>query len=345
MSEFKQRLKRLDALSEKCNAVLLLNQDEPFKDPNFYYFTGSDASNSLFLYDFSKPKIITNELELPKIKHESWIKSIITAKKYSKTLKKELRKYKKIGVTINFPHLFAKKLKCKFIDISEQLAYIRAIKSKNEIKNIQYACKFSDKIFEKLLNTIKHGITEKQIMQLIKIETIKNNCDLPSFNPVVNSGIKTSIPHDTLPNKKISKNDLIMIDIDCVFNKYHSDCTRMFFIGKNNKEIKQQYELLKNTLNEAADCVHIGMKAAEIDKLIRKKLGVVSKNFIHASGHGLGLEPHESPRISPNSKDVFKEGNVFAIEPAFYLKKYGLRIENTYLLTKNGIKVLTKPKI
>ncbi len=343
MNEFRGRLRKLDELKGKCDAVLLMNFDEPFKDVNYFYFTGNDSTYSVLLYDFSEAKIITNSLELPKVRSETWIKDIISVKKkYSEALKKELDGCKKIGISGNFPYFLAKKLKSGLVDISEDLENIRAIKSKNEIENIGKACKVSDRIMDGLRTLIKPNISEKEIAQFLKMEVLKNGCDIPPLEPIVNSGRKTSIPHEMRPDGKISRNDVVMVDYSAVCEKYYSDCTRMFFVGKADKKIKQQHELLKNIIAETYDVANVGAKASEIDKFIRKRLGALSKNFIHATGHGVGLALHEKPFISEKSNDVLKEGMVFTIEPGIYFKDYGLRIEDTVLLTGKGIKVLTK---
>lgn len=343
MNEFRGRLKKLDKLKGKCDAVLLMNFDEPFKDVNYFYFTGNDSTYSVFLYDFSEVKIITNSLEMPKVRSETWIRNIISVKKkYSETLRKELDGCKKIGISGSFPYFLAKKLKFRFVDISEDLENIRAIKSKSEIENIRKACKVSDRIMDGLRTLIKPNISEKEIAQFLKMEVLKNGCDIPPLEPIVNSGRKTSIPHETQPDRKIAKNDIVMVDYSAVCGNYYSDCTRMFFIGKVDKKVKQQHELLKNIIAEAYGKIHIGMKACDVDNLIRKRLGLLSKNFIHSTGHGVGLALHENPSVSEKSNDILREGMVFTIEPGVYFKDYGLRIEDTVLLTGKGIKVLTK---
>ncbi len=344
MNEFKQRLKKLEQTREKCDAVLLMNFDEPFKDVNYSYFTGNDSSYSAFLYDFSQAMIITNSLELPKVRSESWIKNADNfekRKRISETIRKNLRGAKTVGVSENFPYFLARNLKKRIVDISEDLENIRAIKSKTEIKNIRKACKASDRIMEGLRAFIKPGISEKEILRFIKLETIKNECE-EGFEPVVNSGKKTAIPHETQPDRKVRRDASTMIDIGCISGKYNSDCTRMFFAGKINKKILQQYKLLKNVVSESEDFVQSEMKASELDDFIRKKLDALSKNFIHNSGHGVGMAVHEKPAIFGKSKDVLKENMVFTIEPGLYFKNYGLRLEDTVLLTGKGIKILTK---
>ena len=338
MNEAKERIKKLNILKEKVDVVLLANMDEPYKDVNFLYFSGSDATYSFFLYDFSTPKIITNNLELAKIKKESKIKKIEAPRKLFEKIKKELNG-KKVGINLAFPYFLAKKLRIKAVNITEDLERIRAIKSDREIRNIMKSCMITYNIMENLNSLIKPGIYENEIKIFIKKKIIETGATEAMFDIVVNSGMNTAVPHPLNTDRKIKTNDIVMVDFGCRYKGYHSDMTRMFFLGSVNKKIRKQYETLKSILNEAKKFIETETKAEDVDIIIRKKLG---KKLIHASGHGLGLLPHEKPLLSEKSKDMLEKNMVFAIEPGIYFKKYGLRIEDTVLLTRKGIKTLTK---
>ncbi len=343
MNEFRGRFRKLDELKGKCDAILLMNFDEPFKDANYFYFTGNDSTYSVLLYDFSEAKIITNSLELPKVRSETWIKNIISVKKkYSETLKKELDGCKKIGISGNFPYFLARKLKSGFVDISEDLENIRAIKSKSETENIKEACKTTADIMNKLKNIIKPGMRETEIRKRIETGIIENGCEPAFFDTIANSGENSAIPHDINSNKKVGRNEPTIVDFGCRFNGYHSDMTRIFCCGKLGGRMKEQHEILSLLMEELKDFIKPGMRASEIDALARERLKEYRKNFFFATGHGVGLLPHEKPIITEKSSDILKEGMVFTIEPGIYFKDYGLRIEDTVLLTGKGIKVLTK---
>lgn len=347
MNEFKQRLKKLDGLKEKCDAVLLMNFDEPFKDVNYFYFTGNDSTYSAFLYDFSEAKIITNELELPKVKNEAWIKNISVferRKRISESIIKNIGGAKIIGVNENFSYFLAKKLGRKIVDITEYLENIRAIKSKEEIENISRACGATAKIMENLKNFIKPGMRDSEIRRRIETNIIEKGCEPAFFDTVANSGKNSAIPHSINSGKMARRNEPVIVDFGCRFNGYHSDMTRMFNTENFKGRMKEQYDILLSLMEELKDFIMPGMKASEVDALARRRLKDYEKNFFFATGHGVGLLPHENPRIYEKSKDILKEDMVFTIEPGIYFKNYGLRIEDTVLLTGKGIKVLTKTK-
>jgi len=347
MNEFGQRLKKLDGLKEKCDAVLLMNFDEPFKDVNYFYFTGNDSTYSIFMYDFSEARIITNELELPKVRRESRIKNINVfekGKRISESIRKNISGAKTVGVNGNFPYFLAKNLGRRIVDISEDLENIRAIKSKSEIESIRKACEATANIMENLEKFIKPGTREAEIKRKIEAGIIEKGCGPAFFDTVANSGKNSAIPHYINSNKKVGRNKHVIVDFGCRFNGYHSDMTRMFCCGKFVGKAKNQRELLISLMEELKDFIKVGTSASEVDALARKRLKEYEKNFFFATGHGVGLLPHEKPFIGGKSKDVLKEGMVFTIEPGIYFKNYGLRFEDTVLLTRKGIKILTKTK-
>ena len=160
----------------------------------------------------------------------------------------------------------------------------------------------------------------------------------PAFDSIVVSGKKTSFPH-ALPTKdKIE--DILLIDIGAVYEGYCSDITRTFLL-KDDEEMRKIYNLVYEAKKVAEEHLKEGISAKQIDNIVREFFGDYKDLFIHSLGHGVGLEVHEEPRLSIKLKDdeniVLKEGMVVTIEPGLYLKnKFGVRIEDLYLVKKNG---------
>ncbi len=336
MNEVENRIRNLNILKGKVDIVLLANMDNPCKDANFIYFAATDSDYSFFLYDFSRAEIVTNRLEFPKIKKESKIRDVKVPEKMLEYLSHKLSN-KRVGVDSNLSFFLARKLKIKPVDITKELEGIRSVKSELEVKNIKKACKITSNIMEALNDFIKPGLSENKIRMHIRKMIIEAGASEAMFDVIVSSGHNTSVPHSLNADRKIKSNDIVMVDFGCRYKNYHSDMTRMFFLGSNKHRIR--YEMLESLLDEVKDFIHVGMRAGDVDEFIRSRLG---ERFIHAAGHGLGLLPHETPVISEKSDDILKENMVFAIEPGIYFKNYGLRIEDTVLLTRKGIKTLTK---
>ncbi len=218
----------------------------------------------------------------------------------------------------------------------------RTIKDEDEISKIKQACKLTDDCFKHLKDFIKIGMTEKQVASEIEYFFKTHGAEDVSFDPIVASGVNSSMPHATPTNKKIETGDTIIIDMGCKYDGYCSDMTRTIFIDYVPEEVKNVYDLvLKNqlsTLNEYVD----GGNTKIIGKLVENNFEFNKYMLIHALGHGVGLDIHETPVISSRSQHTLKENMVITDEPGIYLPgKFGVRIEDTVLITKNGSLSLT----
>lgn len=324
-SELKYRLEKLQQLSSDADSIAIINF-ESSPDPNFFYFTNSDV-NGIFYYDFDKPKIITSQLEQSRAKL-SWVKDVeaIMLNDFSKSLAK-----KRVGINKKRISMeILEKLKIKPVDISQKLESIREIKSDYEIKQLKQACGIASRLWPKIENKISKKLTEQQLKGIIEFMMSKQGCE-PSFPTIVASGKNSRFPHH-MPTKAKLK-EPIVIDFGLRFNGYCSDITRT--IGSSKQR------MLEKIIEEAEDKIKSGTKASEVDIFVRKRLGKEEKYFIHSLGHGIGIEVHEKPSVSKNSKDILKTGMTFTIEPGIYSNQ-GIRIENDYLLTEKGLVCLTR---
>ena len=226
---------------------------------------------------------------------------------------------------------------------------LRQDKDPEEITKIKKACALGDRALQDLITTIKIGQTEKEIAQKL-IRLIEKNGAEPAFYPIVAVDESTSSPHyDTKTNGKlkIQKNSVILIDFGVRYQNYCSDITRIFFCGKPKSEIINVYQKLLEIQNNSINRLIDQSKAKEIDKYCRESLEKKKlPNFPHSTGHGIGLQVHEYPKISAVSNDILTKNQVFTIEPGIYLpEKWGLRIEDTVVMKADKKpEVLTKFK-
>ena len=218
----------------------------------------------------------------------------------------------------------------------------RMIKDEEEMHNIIKACNITDECFKYILGYIKPGMTEKQIA--MEIDNYYNErTDGISFETIVASGENTSKPHAVPTDRKIQKEDIITIDMGCKVNGYCSDMTRTFFVGKVIEEVKPIYDLvLKNQVQTLKDYKD-GISTRLLSKMVENDFKLHGYDLIHSLGHGLGLEIHEPPYISYKNDIMLKENMVVTDEPGIYIPgKFGVRIEDTVLITKSGCINLTK---
>jgi len=247
---------------------------------------------------------------------------------------------------------------CRLIYIENLVEDLRAQKEPEEIEKIEKAVEIADWCFTHLLSFLKPGLTEKEIADEIEwFVRKKGACDL-SFDPIVASGPNSSLPHYLTGNRKIKRNDLVLLDFGAKVDGYCSDMTRVVFFGKPTEEQKKIYQIILTAQNKALDALlyyfkvikSTDKKAKEIDKIARDYLKSKGFKFVHGLGHGVGLSEHEAPRLGPASRDILKEGMVFSLEPGVYLPGkparrqagFGIRIEDLVILEKSGPRVLTK---
>lgn len=288
-------------------------------------------------------------------------KFLITDKRYSEAVKKKVKDFEVIDTgALNFliheGDDFFKDMKIKSLFIEENdlkvsefislKKYIklkrldttnfRIIKSDLEIKHIKEACGIADQSFEFILTKLKSGVTEKEISHLLINFFKSKNADL-SFPPIVAFGENSSVPHHESGNTKLSKNQIVLLDFGVKINNYCSDMTRTVFFGKADPKFRKIYNTVLNSQKKAIDKIKPNLKTSIIDKAARDY--IIGKNFpdiIHAVGHGIGIEVHEAPSISPTSIDKIKNGMVFSVEPGIYILGYGgVRIEDL-ILVRNG---------
>ena len=219
----------------------------------------------------------------------------------------------------------------------------RMIKDEYEIEKIKKACEITDKCFEYLVNYIKPGMTEIQISDEITKFFKENGADGLAFDTIVSAGVNSSKPHAVPSNKQIIEGEPITIDMGCKYQGYCSDMTRTVFVKDVPQCVKDVYNIvLKNQIN-----VNEQMKDGEQIKGICKKLESDFKvngfDLIHALGHGVGLEIHENPVLSSRNDLALKENMIVTNEPGIYIPgQFGIRIEDTVLITKEGCINLTK---
>lgn len=218
----------------------------------------------------------------------------------------------------------------------------RVIKENDEIEKIKIACKITDDCFTHLTKFIKKGMTEKQVAAEIEYFFKTNGAEGVAFNTIVASGVNSSMPHAVPTDKQIEDGDIITIDMGCKYEGYCSDMTRTIFMGHVAQEIQEIYDLvLKNQLSTLEEYVD-GGNIKILSKLVENNFEFNKHMLVHAVGHGVGLDVHESPIISSKSTQMLKEGMVITNEPGIYIPgKFGVRIEDTVLITKNGCITLT----
>ena len=231
-----------------------------------------------------------------------------------------------------------------FVEADNIISQIRSIKDEEEIENIKKACKITDECFEFMLKYIKPGMTEKQIARRID-RFFRENAEGNSFDTIVASGENSSKPHAIPTDRVIKVNDIITIDMGCKINGYCSDMTRTIFIGKPTEEQKRVYELVLKNQKSVINNVQDGANIKTLIQGVESDFKLNGYDLIHSLGHGVGMEIHEKPFFRKINDNFLKENMVITDEPGIYIAgNFGIRIEDTILVTRQGAQVLTESK-
>lgn len=245
-------------------------------------------------------------------------------------------KFLSVGTLNCLKKFLCENTKKKLIDVSKSIDESRNIKEKFEIINIKKAVRETKKVLELVKKKLKVGVSEIELQKFIENEFEKNGFE-KSFC-IVAFGKNASNLHHVSGKTKLKKNQCILIDTGCKYNGYCSDLTQSFWFGeKNNKEFNEynaHLKIVQNSIKKIEKKLKSEIKAKEL-------MNEVNWNLAHAIGHGIGLETHDFPTgIGNKSNWELKENMVIAIEPGYYNKKFGIRIENNYLILKNSFEKL-----
>lgn len=230
-----------------------------------------------------------------------------------------------------------------FVETEQIIENQRIKKDDEEIENIRKACKITDDCFTHLQEFIKIGMTEKEIAYEIERFFIMNGASGLAFDTIVASGINSSKPHAIPTDKKIQEGDIITIDMGCKYNGYCSDMTRTIFVGYVQEYMKKIYNLVLKNQEETLPRIYEGANTRILFQMVDNNFKNFGYELTHALGHGVGMDVHENPVIGPKREVLLEKNMVITDEPGIYIPgKFGVRIEDTVLVTKDGYETLTK---
>lgn len=222
---------------------------------------------------------------------------------------------------------------------------LRMVKSEDEKNSVIKAQRIAEKAYEHILGFIREGVTERELALELDFFMLKNGAEAISFETIAVSGANSSKPHGVPTDKKICRGDFITMDYGAVVNGYHSDMTRTVAFGEVSDEQVRVYETVLGAQLSSIATLREGVKCSDADRAAREYINEkgYGEYFRHSTGHGVGLEIHEKPNLSPKSDFILQSGNIVTIEPGIYIPgKFGVRIEDLAIITKFGCENLTK---
>jgi Xaa-Pro aminopeptidase len=228
--------------------------------------------------------------------------------------------------------------------VREWIEELRMVKSEAELEFIRRSVETNSLAFEQTTARIKPGIREQDLAAELEYRMRRLGAEKPAFETIVATGVRSALPHAQPTCSRLAAGDLVVVDMGAFQQGYASDMTRMLSVGPPNARSKRMYKAVLEAQLAAIDAVRAGARTAKVDAAARKVLKGygLDKAFVHSTGHGLGLEIHEPPRLGRRDKLRLQVGMAITIEPGAYLEGFGgVRIEDTVVVTPNGCEILT----
>jgi Xaa-Pro aminopeptidase len=225
-------------------------------------------------------------------------------------------------------------------DLVEEL---RAVKEPKEIERIAAAAELTDGVYRWALERGLAGRTERDIARSCEARIRELGAE-PSFPPIVAGAANGALPHAEPEEREIGSGELVVFDMGSQLDGYCSDCTRTFATGDPGEEAREVYDLVERAQGAALEAVRPGATGKEVDGVARELINEAGHgdHFGHGTGHGVGLEIHEGPRLATTSEDELREGNVVTVEPGVYVPgSFGVRIEDLVVVTADGYRNLS----
>jgi len=312
-------------------------------------FTGSDGAliicpdKSLLLVDGRYTTQAGLEVQnIPIIEYKDKVEGIIAV---IKDLGLKHIGFEALSMSVDMHNQLTSRLENEeLINIGNDLKFLRAYKDKTEVTLMKKAAVISSSAIANLIADIKTGCTERELALQLEIHARREGSDGLAFEAIVATGANSALPHAKPTDRKIKKGDFIVIDFGVKYQGYCSDETCTFAFGALTEQQKNAYHIVRQAHDEAIAAIRANVAASVIDHCARSVLGEkYGRYFPHGTGHGVGLEVHEAPRLAPKSQDVLEAQMVVTVEPGIYIPGlWGIRIEDTVLVKKNSCEIFTK---
>ena len=344
------RLKRLRHAMDSAGARILLETHPP----NIYYLCGFSGDSGTLLVDSTSAALFTDGRFTIQAKEETrGVRLHIHKGSLLEAVGKHLRARKRQRVAVSPARLTLGGWKVlrkaaggnlKWIAIDGLVENLRAVKDAGEIERIRDAARLGSQVMEESIRLIRPGVSELDIAAEIGYRMRRKGASGESFEAIVAAGPRSALPHARPTARRIGKNELVMLDLGAILRRYCSDLTRTVHIGKASTRVRQWYQAVLDAQAAAKDALKSGVTCGVVDAAARNVLQHkgLGRYFVHSTGHGIGLEIHEDPRIARDQKTPLETGNVVTLEPGVYVEGVGgIRIEDDALVTARGAEILT----
>jgi len=347
----RKRIAQLQKLVRKAglNSLLVTNPE------NWFYLTGFTGEAGILVIESHGATLITDERFTTQAKQEAPGTAVVLQKDGLYRSCGEMlgqRRLRKVGFDseqVTVAQLRAVKKAAGGgvrLDPAPRLVQsLRMKKDARELAKMRRAAILASEAVEAAIKLLKPGIRESEVAAEIEYQMRKQGASRPAFETIVAFGRRAALPHARPTAKRLKRGQLVVLDLGAILDGYCSDITRTVFVGRAPAKVKAWYRAVLEAEAAAIDTVAAGRACGEVDAAARGVLAAyrLDQYFVHSTGHGLGLEVHEDPRVAKGQKTLLASGNVVTIEPGVYVPGVGgIRIEDDVVVCKSGNEVLTR---
>ena len=231
------------------------------------------------------------------------------------------------------------------VPLDQVVDSLRAVKNRAELVRIEAAARIADEALETARPLLRPGVAESQVQQALDDAIRSGGASGPAYDTIVASGPNGALPHARPTDRKLQAGDLVIVDVGAVVDGYRSDMTRTFVLGEPSERAAAMLDVVSRSQAAGVAAARPGVEAGEIDSACRSVIDEagMADAFVHGTGHGVGLDIHELPRVGSGCGAVLQAGNVLTVEPGVYFPGVGgVRVEDLLVVTDDGCRPLTR---
>ncbi|MGW4472157.1 M24 family metallopeptidase [Nonomuraea sp. NPDC004354] len=332
--DFARRRATLAALLAGVDAILVT------KPVNVRYLTGLDSSNAAVLVRADGTARLATDSRYIEMTRDLDVETVEAT-----DVAGELAAP---GVGIEAAHMTVatfNRLGEGLVPLEPLVERLRMVKDDEEIELLRTACAISDQAFADIRESIRPGVSEREVARVLEARMVELGADKPAFESIVAGGENGSIPHHSPTDRELRTGDLVTLDFGALYRGYHADMTRTVALGRVDDWQREIYDLVRDAQRAGREAVRPGAEAAGIDAASRSVIERAghAEHFRHGLGHGVGLEIHEEPFLGPSRTGRLEDRVPITVEPGVYLQgRGGVRIEDTLVTREGGAELLTK---
>jgi Xaa-Pro aminopeptidase len=322
--------------------------------PNVRYLCGFTGSAGVLLLRRGRPVFFTDGRYTAQARQQVAGARVIIAKRSPLLASAEFAqrdKLRSVGIEAEHMTVATRAALCRALgrkvrvrDVASAVETLRIVKDADEIALIRQAVNLGATLLDTALPSIRPGIAESEVAAELEYAARRAGAEAMSFETIVAAGARSAMPHGVASTARIPERGFVILDFGVILHGYCSDMTRTVHVGKISAGDRRMYSAVRGAQQAAVDAVRPGVACGQVDRAARNALRRAgwARYFTHSTGHGVGLEIHEPPRLGRGQTETLRSGMIVTVEPGVYVPgRGGVRIEDMVLVTADGGEVLT----